>query len=110
MPRKKKEELKDEVVNQKFLELEKKNEVIELEKFCVNASLDNLEELTRQKEQEMISKIEDYQKLMVVEIKDSDGEVIDVIHKTYNPYLVSTYFSSFYFLVFFHCFFYFYYV
>lgn len=92
MPRKKKEELKDEVVNQKFLELEKKNEVIELEKFCVNASLDNLEELTRQKEQEMISKIEDYQKLMVVEIKDSDGEVIDVIHKTYNPYLVSTYF------------------
>ena len=92
MPRKKKEELKEEIVNQKFLELEKKNEVIELEKFCANATLDNLEDLTIQKEQELISKIQDYQKLMTVEIKNDEGEVIDVIHKTYNPYLVSTYF------------------
>lgn len=92
MPRKKREELREEVVNQKFLELEKKNEVVELEKFCVNATLDNLEDLTLQKEQELISKIEDYQKMMVVEIKNDLGEVIDVRHKSYNPYLVSTYF------------------
>lgn len=92
MPRKKKEQLTDDLVDKKIAELEKKNEVIALEKFCVNASLDNLEELTRQKEQEMISKIEDYRKLMVVEIKNDFGEVIDTIHKNYNPYLVSTYF------------------
>ena len=92
MPKKKKEQLTDDLVDKKISELEKKNEVIALEKFCVNASLDNLEELTRQKEQEMISKIEDYRKLMVVEIKNDFGEVIDTIHKDYNPYLVSTYF------------------
>ena len=92
MPRKKKEELREQVVDEKYLELDKKNEVIELEKFCVNATLDNLEELTYQKEQEMISKIENYRKMMVVEIKNDDGEVIDTIHKDYNPYLVSTYF------------------
>ena len=92
MPRKKKEQLTDDLVDKKISELEKKNEVIALEKFCVNASLDNLEELTRQKEQEMISKIEDYRKLMVVEVKNDFGEVIDTIHKDYNPYLVSTYF------------------
>ena len=92
MPRKKREELREEVVNQKFLKLEKKNEVVELEKFCVNATLDNLEDLTLQKEQELISKIEDYQKMMVVEVKNEFGEVIDTIHKSYNPYLVSTYF------------------
>ena len=92
MPRKKREELRDEVVNQKFLELEKKSEVIDLEKFCVNATLDNLEDLMLQKEQELISKIENYQKMMIVEIKNGYGEVIDTIHKDYNPYLVSTYF------------------
>ena len=92
MPRKKREELRDEVVNQKFLELEKKSEVIDLEKFCVNATLDNLEDLMLQKEQELISKIENYQKMMIVEIKNDYGEVIDTIHKDYNPYLVSTYF------------------
>ena len=81
MPRKKKEQLTDDLVDKKISELEKKNEVIALEKFCVNASLDNLEELTRQKEQEMISKIEDYRKLMGVEIKNDFGEVIDTIHK-----------------------------
>lgn len=92
MPRKKKEELKEDIVNQKFLELEKKNEVIELEKFCANATLDNLDDLMIQKEQELISKIEDYRKMMVVEVKNDFGEVIDTIHKDYNPYLVSTYF------------------
>jgi hypothetical protein len=92
MPRKKKEELKEEIVNQKFLELEKKNEVIELEKFCANATLDNLDDLMMQKEQELISKIEDYRKLTVVERKNEYGEVVEVIRKDYNPYLVSTYF------------------
>ena len=92
MPRKKKEELKEEIVDQKFLELEKKNEVINLEKFCVNATLDNLEDLMLQKEQEMISKIEDYRKLMVVERRNEYGEIVEVTRKDYNPYLVSTYF------------------
>lgn len=92
MPRRKKEELKEEVVNKKFLELEKKNEVIELEKFCANATLDNLDDLMIQKEQELIAKIEDYRKLTVVERKNEYGEVVEVIRKDYNPYLVSTYF------------------
>ena len=92
MPRKKKEELRDEIVDKKFLELEKKNEVIELEKFCANATLDNLDDLMIQKEQELIAKIEDYRKLTVVERKNEYGEVVEVIRKDYNPYLVSTYF------------------
>lgn len=92
MPRKKKEELRDEIVDQKFLELEKKNEVIELEKFCANATLDNLDDLMMQKEQELISKIEDYRKLTVVERRNEYGEIVEVIRKDYNPYLVSTYF------------------
>lgn len=92
MPRKKKEELKEEVVNKKFLELEKKNEVVALEKFCVSATLDNLDDLMLQKEQELVNKLQEYQKLMTVEIKNDYGEVIDTIRKDYNPYLVSTFF------------------
>ena len=92
MPRKKKEELREEVVNQKFLELEKKSEVVELEKFCANATLDNLDDLMIQKEQELIAKIEDYRKLTVVERRNEYGEIVEVIRKDYNPYLVSTYF------------------
>jgi hypothetical protein len=92
MPRKKKEELKEEVVNKKFLELEKKNEVVALEKFCVSATLDNLDDLMLQKEQELVNKLQEYQKLMIVEIKNDYGEVIDTIRKDYNPYLVSTFF------------------
>lgn len=92
MPRKKKEELKEEVVNKKFLELEKKNEVVALEKFCVRATLDNLDDLMLQKEQELVNKLQEYQKLMIVEIKNDYGEVIDTIRKDYNPYLVSTFF------------------
>ena len=92
MPRKKREELRDEVVNEKYLQLEKKNEVIDLEKFCVNATLDNLDVLLEQKKEELINKIEEYNRLTCAEIRDADGNIIERIKKEYNPYLVSTFF------------------
>jgi hypothetical protein len=92
MPRKKKEQLTDEQVDQKYLELEQKNEVVALEKFYVNASLDNLDDLLIQKEKELVSQIEKYQQMMTLEVKNSEGEIIDYLTKPYNPYLVSTFF------------------
>lgn len=92
MPRKKKEQISEEQVDKKLIELEKKNEVVELEKFCVNATLDNLDDLLLQKEQELIQKLQEYQKMMVIEVKNDYGEVIDTIRREYNPYLVSTFF------------------
>lgn len=92
MPRKKKEQITEEEVDKKMLQMQQKNEVVELEKFCVNATLDNLDELLLQKEEELVSKIEKYRQMTVVEIKNSDGEVVDRIYKDYNPYLVSTFF------------------
>ena len=92
MPRKKKEQITDEQVDNQILQIQQKNEVVELEKFCVNATLDNLDELMKQKEQELITQIEKYQQIMALEIKNSDGEVVDYATKPYNPYLVSTFF------------------
>lgn len=92
MPRKKKEQITDEEVDIKMQQLEKKNEVVELEKFYVNATLDNLEDLILQKEEELVQKLEEYQKMMLIETKDDDGKVINVRHREYNPYLVSTFF------------------
>lgn len=92
MPRKKKEQITDEEVDERMLQMQQKNEVVELEKFCVNATLDNLDELLLQKEEELVSKIEKYRQMTVTEIKNSDGEVVDRIYKDYNPYLVSTFF------------------
>lgn len=92
MSKKKKKVLTEEMVEEKYLELEQKNEVVEIEKFYVNSSLDNLDELIEKKEQELITKIEEYQKMMTVEVRNSEGEVVDVVEKQYNPYLVSTFF------------------
>lgn len=92
MPRKKKEQLTDEQVNEKVLQLQQKNEVVELEKFCVNATLDNLDDLILQKEQELVTQLEKYQQMRALEIKNSEGEVVDYVVKPYNPYLVSTFF------------------
>ena len=92
MPRKKKEQLTDEQVDNKMLQLEQKNEVVELEKFCVNAQLDNLDDLVLQKEQELVTLIEKYQQMICLEVKNSEGEVVNYLTKPYNPYLVSTFF------------------
>lgn len=92
MPRKKKEQLTDEQVNEKMLQLQQKNEVIDLEKFYVNSTLDNLEELLQKKEQELVKQIQEYQQMCVLEIKNSEGEIVDFVTKPYNPYLVSTFF------------------
>ena len=92
MPRKKKEQISEEQVDKKLIELEKKNEVVELEKFCVSATLDNLDDLLLQKEKELVEKLQEYQKMMVIEVKNDYGEVIDTIRREYNPYLVSTFF------------------
>lgn len=89
---KKKQILKEEDVDKKIKELQQKNEVVDLEKFCANATLDNLDDLMLEKEQELVQKIEEYQKLMYIEVKDAEGNVIDRVRKEYNPYLVSTFF------------------
>lgn len=92
MPRKKNERITEEQVDEKMSQLEQKNEVVQLEKFCVNATLDNLDDLMLQKEQELVTLIEKYQQMMCLEIKNSNGEVVEYTTKPYNPYLVSTFF------------------
>ena len=92
MANKKKSSTIEEKVDQKILELEKKNEVIELEKFYVDATLNNLDDILAKKEEELVDKLNEYQKMIKTEVKDDEGNVIDYKEKAYNPYLVSTFF------------------
>lgn len=82
----------DKQVDRQVKIMENKNKLIDLEKFYVNGKLDNLEELCELKKEELVKKIEEYEKLMTIEEYDEEGNVIFSAKKAYNPYLVSTYF------------------
>jgi hypothetical protein len=62
----------------KYIRLGNKQKVVDLEKFYVNATMDNLNEIVEQKKNEIINKISDKEALEKVDI--------------HNPYLVSMYF------------------
>lgn len=78
MPRKKETKLTEREFDKKMIDLQRKNEVIDVEKFYVNGTLDNLEEIVENKKNEMVELLNNYVYL-------AEG-------RKYNPYLVSTYF------------------
>lgn len=92
MTKKRKKDITEGQSDLMLYKQQQRNELIDIEKFYVNGKLENLDELVNLKKREVVNKLEEYQKLMVKEIKDEDGNVIETIHKEFNPYLVSTYF------------------
>ena len=92
MANKKGKTLNDYQVNQEMYKLERKNELIDIEKFYVNGKLENTEQLVEIKKKELVKNINDYQELMKKPVYNDEGELIDTVQKPYNPYLVSTYF------------------
>lgn len=78
MAKDKKKRVNDFDVNREIYKQEKKNELINIEKFYVNGKLDNLEQLVELKKKEMVKKINEFQ--------------IQMGEKEANPYLVSMYF------------------
>lgn len=72
----------------KEIQLENKKKVRDLQKFYVDAQLDDMEILVEAKKNEIVSKLDEFQK-KYVEIKyDKYGNK----EKMVNPYLISTYF------------------
>ena len=92
MPRPKKSTLTNSMVNKEMVELQNKNELIDLEQFYVNGKLENVEQLVEMKKKELVEKIQEYDRLMTIEITNDVGEVISTKRKQTNPYLISTYF------------------
>lgn len=78
MGRKPQKKLNDGIVNRQIQQLEKKNELINLENFYVNGKLENMNQLVEIKRKEIENKLIEFQKI--------DPE------KRGNPYLVSMYF------------------
>lgn len=74
-----------------YIKMQNKNELIELQNFYVNATIDNLPKLVEERKNEIINKLIDFKKIMEIETTDSDG-FPKIIQKPINPYLVSTYF------------------
>ena len=92
MPRKSKPKITEALINQKVKEIESKNDVIQAQEFYVNGTLNNLEEIVKQKQEEIVKKVDEYNKMMTQEILNEDGEIEEIKEKPYNPYLVSTFF------------------
>lgn len=79
MPKTKKSTLTNTKVNKEIQELEKKNQLIDVEQFYVNGQLENLDHLIELKKNELIDKMIKYQTELSPE-------------RQANPYLISTYF------------------
>ena len=82
MSRQKKNTLTDSMVNKEMKDLEKKNELINIENFYVNGKLDNLEEIVELKKNELVEKLNEFR------MKDYDEKSLFKA----NPYFISTYF------------------
>ena len=65
-----------------------KKQVVDLEKFYVNASVDNLNEIVEQKKKEIVEQLQEFQEKYIKYDVDRNGNE----HKVINPYLISTYF------------------
>lgn len=93
MSRQKKNTLTDSMVNKEMKDLEKKNELINIENFYVNGKLDNLDQIVELKKNELVKQINEFQETRTKEIYDEDGNWLRTeVRPTNNPYLVSTYF------------------
>lgn len=82
MAREKKQKLNDYQVNKEIKELQKKNELINLENFYVNGKLDNLDQLVELKKRELVEKLTEFQ------MKEYEEKSLFRA----NPYYISTYF------------------
>ena len=78
----KKKTLTDSMVNKEMKDLEKKNELINLENFYVNGKLDNLEQIVELKKKELVEKLTEFQ------MKEYEERSLF----RSNPYFISTYF------------------
>ena len=68
--------------------IEKKNDIVQLENFYVNAQFDNLPEIVEEKKKDVVDKLVEFQNHYVTFNYDKFGNEYRVI----NPYLISTYF------------------
>lgn len=73
------------------IRLQNKNELVELQNFYVNATIDNLPKLVIERKEEIVNKLVKFQETRMIKTEDEDG-IPKIIEKPINPYLVSTYF------------------
>lgn len=71
-----------------YKKLEKKNSLVELEKFYVNAQFDNLPQVIEERKDILVDKLTEFQNKYVQVNEDRQGNTYNV----FNPYLISTYF------------------
>ena len=77
-----------EIAEEAFEVLDERERISTLEKFYADATLDNLPELVENKKEEMVLKLDDFQRNYVRYKVDRSGNKTKVV----NPYLISTYF------------------
>jgi len=83
----KKEKLKED---NNYIMLDNKNKVRTLEKFYVDAEIDNLPAIVEEKKNELVTKLDEFQNKYVEIVVDRHGNE----EKKVNPYLISTYFFN----------------
>lgn len=71
-----------------YAKLEKRNNLVQLENFYVNAQFNNLPEVVEHKKEEIVDKLTEFQENYVTINEDRQGNKYKIV----NPYLVSTYF------------------
>lgn len=72
----------------KFIKLGNKQQVVDLENFYVNATMDNLNDIVEQKKKEIVNKLDEFQNKHVKYTYDRNGNEFKVV----NPYLLGMYF------------------
>lgn len=71
-----------------IIKLENKEKIRNLQKFYVEAELDNINLLVEERKKDIVSKLDEFQKKYVSIQYDKNGNEIKIV----NPYLISTYF------------------
>ena len=73
----------------KFIQIKNKNEVVDLENFCVNAQINELlPKIVEERKKEVVNQLTEFQEKYIQKKYDKNGNVTKVV----NPYLISTYF------------------
>ena len=73
----------------KFIQIKNKNEVVDLENFCVNAQINEmLPKIVEERKQEVVNQLVEFQNKYIQTKYDRYGNETKVV----NPYLISTYF------------------
>lgn len=73
----------------KFIQIKNKNEVVDLENFCVNAQINEmLPKIVEERKQEVVNQLVEFKNKYIQKKYDRYGNETKVV----NPYLISTYF------------------